>query len=81
MKRAIQYASLIGIAVTVVTVIAMAVHFWRIPARMDALENKVDDMDTRLARIEGVLSVIAPVQVDSVVVPVQNDAFASSLAP
>ncbi len=49
----IMIAALVGIGITVI-------RFWSIPERLDKLESKVENMDLRLARIEGHLFGAAP---------------------
>ena len=68
-EKAIRYA-------TFGAIIIALLHLWRVPGRMDALdgrmnalESKVENMNLRLARIEGALFGIAPVAPDSAAAP------------
>ena len=86
MKKALaitkEYGSLIAILITLVGVCAFTFRLWSVPARMDALDGRMDELEKqvqalriehgeRLARIEGALFGIAPVSSDSATPPVE----------
>ncbi len=99
MKKALaitkEYGSLIAILITLVGVCAFTFRLWSVPARMDALDGRMDELEKqvqalriehgeRLARIEGALFGVAPVLSDSAAAPVasiEDGSFTSAWTP
>lgn len=87
-SKAKEYGSLIAILITLIGVCAFTFRLWNVPARMDALDGRMDELEKqvqalriehgeRLARIEGALFGVTPVSSDSVAVPVEDGALVS----